>query len=182
MWKRFRGVPLVLLVAWNLASCHTANRPAGAARPESEQVIGEALKDLYMAASAAAPQSPQQQKIILRMAEMASNGKELLLVMRASVGVFPAAGSQDQPAERQVRSTVTAKMLRVATLDQLMDYAAQYSVDPERSRLFVQRMFQLAAENSDPRVWHRIGLAAFHLRLTDLERQAQAKGDQLANR
>ena len=77
-----------------------------------------------MAASAAAPQSVAQQKVILRMAEKASNGKELLLVMRAAVGVFPAgAGSQEQRAESPVRSIVTAKMMELGTLDQLIEYA-----------------------------------------------------------
>src|ERR1035441_196541 len=96
MWKRFRGVPVVVLVAWNLASCNAVARKAVAPVPEAEQRVGEALKDLYVAASLAAPQSPAQQKVILRMAEKASNGKELLLVMRAAVGVFPGgAGPKD---------------------------------------------------------------------------------------
>ena len=146
-------------------------------------MISEALKQLYMTASAATPQSREQQKLILRMAEKASNGKELLLVMRAAVGVFPpGSGSQEQPAESQLRSTVTAKMMELATLDQLIEYAAQYSVDPGSARPFVQRMFQLGADSSDSRVWHRIKVAAFHLKVGDLERQAQVKGDQLAGR
>src|ERR1039457_5364425 len=79
MWKRLRGVPVVVLAAWNLASCGAVARKAAAPVPEAEQSVGEALKDLYVAASLAAPQSPAQQKVILRMAEKASNGKELLL-------------------------------------------------------------------------------------------------------
>ena len=183
MWKRFRGVPVVMLVAWSLASCNTAARKAAAPVPEAEQEIGADLKELYMAASVAAPQSPAQQKVILRMAEKASNGKELLLVMRAAVGVFPAgAGSQEQRAESQVRSIVTAKMMELGTLDQLIEYATQYPVDPESARPFVQRMFQLGDEKSDPRVWYRIRAAASRLKVGDLERQAQARGDQLAGR
>src|ERR1035438_6137213 len=116
MWKRFRGVPVVVLAAWNLASCNVANRKAAAPVPEAEQVVSAAVKDLYMASSAAAPQSPAQRKVILRMAEEASNGKELLLVMRAAVGVFNAdAGSREQPAESRVRSIVTAKMMELGT-------------------------------------------------------------------
>jgi hypothetical protein len=183
MWKRFRGVPLLVMVAWNLASCNTAGQKAAARASESEQVVSEALKELYMAASAAPPQSLQQQKVILRMAQKASNGKELLLVMRAAVGVFPSGdGAQEQQAESQLRSTVTAKMMELATLDQLIEYAAQYSVDPGSARAFVQRMFQLGNENSDPHVWHRIRVAAFHLKVSDLERQAQARRDELAAR
>jgi hypothetical protein len=183
MWKRFRGVPVVVLVAWNLASCNAVARKAAAPVPEAQQLVSEALKDLYVAASLAAPQSPAQQKVILRMADKASNGKELLLVMRAAVGVFPAgAGSQEQRAESQVRSMVTAKMMELGTLDQLIEYAMQYSVDQESARPFVQRIFQLGDENSDPRVWYRIRAAAFRLKASDLERQAQAKGDQLAAR
>ena len=102
MRKCFRGVPVVVMVAWNLASCDTAARSAAAPAPEAEQVVSAALKKLYMAASAAAPQSPAQQKVILEMAEKASNGKELLLVMRAAVGVFPAAtGSQESERGEQ---------------------------------------------------------------------------------
>jgi len=175
MWKRFYGVPVVLMVAWGLASCNTAKSTA-APVPEAEQVIGAALKELYMAASAAAPRSPAQQKVILRMAEKASNGKELLLVMRAAVGVFPAGAGP----ENQVRAIVTAKMMELGTLDQLIEYATQYSVNPESARRFVQRMFQLGDENSNPRVWYRIRVAAFRLKVGDLERQAQARGDQLA--
>ena len=183
MWKRFRGVPVVVLVAWSLASCNTAARNAAAPVPEAEQVVGAGLKELYMAASAAAPQSPAQQKVILRMAEKASNGKELLLTMRAAVGVFPAGtGSQEQRAESQVRSIVTAKMMELGTLDQLIEYATEYSVNPESARPFVQRMFQLGDENSDPRVWYRIRVTAFRLKVGDLVRQAQTRGDQLAGR
>ena len=132
------------MAAWSLASCNTAAKKAAAPVPEAEQVVSASLKELYMAASAAAPQSAAQQKVILRMAEKASNGKELLLVMRAAVGVFPAgAGPQEQRAESQVRSIVTAKMMELGTLDQLIEYATEYSVDPESARPFVQRMFQL---------------------------------------
>src|ERR1017187_6142016 len=183
MWKRLRGVPVVVLAAWNLASCGAVARKAAAPVPEAEQSVGEALKDLYVAASLAAPQSPAQQKVILRMAEKASNGKELLLVMRASVGVFRAgAGSLDQHAESEVHSIVTAKMMELGTLDQLIEYAMQYSIDPESARPFVQRMFQLGDENPDPRVWYRIRAAAFHLRVAERERREQARGDQLAGR
>ena len=181
MWKRFRGVPVIVLIAWNLASCDAVARRAATPVPEAQQLVGQTLKDLYVAASLAAPQSPAQQKVILRMADKASNGKELLLVMRAAVGVFPdGAGSQEQAAQGQVRSIVTAKMMEVGTLDQLVEYAMQYSVSPERARPYVQRMFQLGDENSDPRVWYRIRAAAFRLKAGDLERQAQARGDQLA--
>ena len=151
--------------------------------PEAEQVVSEALKELYMAASAADPQSPAQQKVILRMAEKASNGKELLLVMRAAVGVFPAdTGWQEQQAESQVSSLVTAKMMELGTLDQLIEYATQYFVDPGRARPFVQRMFQLGSENSDPREWYLIRATAFRLKVGDLGRDAQARGDRLAGR
>jgi len=136
-----------------------------------------------MTASAAPPQSFEQQKVILRMVEKASNGKELLLTMRAWVGVFPSGGdSPEAPGARQVCSTVTAKMMKLATLDQLLDYAAQYPVDPLRVRRFVERMFQLADGDPDPHVWHRIRAAAYHLKVTDLERRAQARAGERAGR
>jgi hypothetical protein len=117
------------------------------------------------------------------MAEKASNGKELLLAMRAAVGVFPSgAGPQDQSAESHVRSIVTAKMMELGTLDQLIEYATEYSVNPESTRPFVERMFQLGNENSDPREWYLIRATAFRLKEVDLGRQAQARGDQLAAR
>jgi hypothetical protein len=182
MWKRFCGAPAVVLVAWNLASCKPAARKAATPESEAEQVVGTTLKDLYIAASAAPPQSPAQRKVILRMAEKASNGAELLLVMR-EVGAFPAGvASQEQPAERQVRSIVTAKMMKLGTLDQLIDYATQYSVDPESARPFVQRMFQLGDATADPREWYLIRATAFRLQVGDLALQAQARGDQLAGR
>jgi hypothetical protein len=136
----------------NLASCNPAARKAAAPVPEAQQQVSEALKYLYVAASLAARQSSAQQKLILRMAKKVSNGKELLLVMRAAVGVFPAgAWSQEQCAESQVRSIVTAKMMELGQLDQRIEYAMQYSVDPESARAFVQPMFQLGDENSKSR-------------------------------
>jgi hypothetical protein len=183
MWKRFRGVPVIALAAWNLASCNVAPRKAAAPVPEAEQVVGEAIKGLYMAASAAAPHSAAQQKVILDMAAAASNGKELLLVMRAAVGVFPAdAGPQERNAENQVRSIVTAKMMELGTLDQLIEYATQYSVDPASARPLVQRMFQLGQQQSEARDWYRIKTAAVRLKVDDLERQARVRADQLAGR
>jgi hypothetical protein len=117
--------------------------------------------------------------VILKMAEKASNGKELLLAARAAVGVFPGdAGS----LEGQVRSIVTAKMIELGTLDQLIEYATRYPVDPSSARPFVERMFQLGDENSNPREWYRIKVVALHLKVGDLERRAQARGDQLAGR
>jgi hypothetical protein len=171
------------MIAWNLASFSAAASKDAAPVPEAEQVVSPVLKRLYMAASGAAPQSPAQQNVILRMAEKASNGKELLLVMRAAVGVFPAGTeSQGQRAESQMRSIVTAKMMELGTLDQLIEYAMQYSIKPDSARPFVQRMFQLGDNSSEPRVWYRIRVAAFHLKVGDLEQQARARGDQLAGR
>jgi hypothetical protein len=43
-------------------------------------------------------------------------------------------------------------------------------------------MLQLGEGKSDSRVWYRVGVIASRLRLGDLERQARAKGDQLAGR
>jgi hypothetical protein len=172
-----------MLAAWSLASCNTAARNAAASAPEADQVVGAELKNLYMTASSAAPQSAAQQKVILQMAEKASNGKELLLTMRASMGVFPSGGGSREPgAESRVRSIVTAKMMRLGTLDQLIEYAAEYPVDPESARPFVQRMLALGDEKSDARVWNQIRLAAFHLKVGDLERQAQTKSEQLAGK
>jgi hypothetical protein len=180
MWKRLRGVPIIILAAWNLASCDVAPRKTANPVPEAEQVVGEAMRELYMAASAVPPHSPAQQKVILKMAEESSNGKELLLAMRAAVGVFPAdAASAERRTEKQVQSIATAKMMEFGTLDQLIAYATQYSVDPASARPFVQRMFQLAQQGSEARDWYRIKAAAFHLKLGDLERQAQSRADHL---
>jgi hypothetical protein len=183
MWKRFRGMPTIMLAAWSLASCDVSTKKAAYPVPEAEQVVSETMKALYMAASQAAPQSSAQQKVILKMAQEASNGKELLLVMRAAVGVFPAdAGPAERQTEHQVQTMVTAKIMELGTLDQLIEYATQYSVDPASARPFVQRMFQLGQQRSDARDWYRIRTAAFHLKVGDLERQAQSKADQLAGR
>jgi len=183
MLKGFRGAPVVVLVAYSLATGHTAAGHAAAPQPESEQVVSAEMKKLYMAAAAAAPQSQAQQSVIRQMAEKAANGKEVLLAMRAAVGAFPAfAGSQEDPAERQVRSLLTSKMMDFGTLDQLIEYAKQSSVYPESARPFVERMFQLAGPSSDKRVWYRIKVAAARLKVADLERQAQVKADQLAGK
>ncbi len=81
-----------------------------------------------------------------------------------------------------MRAVVTAKMMELGTLDQLIEYGTEYSIDPESARPFVQRMLQLGDKDSDPRVWHGIRVAAFRLKVGDLERQAQVRGDQLAGR
>jgi len=182
MWKRLLGMPAIILAAWNLASCDVSTKKAAHPVPEAEQVVGDAIKALYMAASQAAPQSPAQRQVILRMAREASNGKELLLVMRAAVGVFPADSGPAEQMERHVQSMVTRKIMELGTLDQLIEYATQYSVDPASARPFVERMFQLGQERSEARAWYRIRTAAFHLKVSDLERQAQFKADQLAGR
>jgi hypothetical protein len=180
MWKLRACTWLGAATALALLSCHTASKEEVATR-ESQQVISESLKQIYMACSAAKPQSPAQQQLILSMAEKASNGKELLLVMRAAVGAFPAGQNlPGPPMESRVRSIVATKMMQVATLNQLMEYAMHYPVNPEDARPFAQRMFQLADENRNPQVWYGIRRAAYHLQVTDLERQAQAKGDELA--
>lgn len=176
MWKLRACTWLGAAVALVLPACHTASKEV--ATSESQQVISEPLKKLYMDCSAAPPQSGAQQKMVLRMAERASSGKELLLVMRANQGVFPIGNA----TETRIRSMVAGKMMRVATLNQLIEYARLYSVNPEDARPFAQRMFQLAEQNSNPQVWYGIKLAAYHLNVGDLERQAQAKGDELAGR
>jgi len=179
MWKRFCGAPAVVLAAWSMASCNPAEEKTAGPVPETEQVVGSSLKDLYMAASKAPSQSAAQRKVILQMAAKASNGKELLLVARAAIGAFPA---NAEPEEIQVRSIVTAKMMKLGTLDQLIDYATRYPVDAQSARPFVERMFQLGEGNSNPREWYRIRVVALRLKVGDLERQAQGRGDQLAGR
>jgi hypothetical protein len=73
-------------------------------------------------------------------------------------------------------------MMEFGTLDQLIEYATEYSVNPESARPFVQRMFQLGGGTSDPREWYLIRTAASRLKVGDLAQQAQARGDQLASR
>lgn len=174
MRKLFLGAPLVVLAAGTLTCCRDTGRTAAAPTPESEQVISNTLKDLYMAASAAPPQSAEQRKLILRMADQAQNGKELFLTMRAASGVFPAAD------DAQLHGVVTAKMMRVATLDQLTDYAKQYTVAAGSERPYVARMIELGQGATDARVWQRIRAAASRLKVADLEKLAQAKADEAA--
>lgn len=117
------------------------------------------------------------------MVEEASNGKELLLALRAGVGVFP-----EQPdtaarkLEHRLRAVSAAKMMRFGTLGQLIACALQYPVNQEDAQPYVQRMFRLAAGVRDAGEWHRLELAAFHLNAGDYARQAHAKGDLLAGR
>jgi hypothetical protein len=179
MWKRFFGAPAVVLAAWSMASCNTTTTKTTAPLPEKEQVVDANLKDLYMAASAAPPQSAAQQRVILKMAQRAANGKELLLAMRAAIGVFPANADSE---EARVHAIVTAKMIELGTLDQMLEYATRYPVDPQSARPFVERMFQLADANTNPREWYRIRVIARRFKLNDLEGQALARGNQLAGR
>lgn len=177
MIQCFRNALVLMAGTWLWAACHAASQPAAAPAPEAEQVISDAVKQVYMDVSMAPPHSPAQQKLILRMAEKASNGKELLLVVRAAEGVFPA---PPEDAANQLRSTLTGKMIRYATLDQLINYATGYPPTADNTRPLVERMFELGKSTADPRIWYRIRAAAFHLRLKDLEQQAQARADELA--
>ena len=182
MEKCFRALA-VAAVAWMMAACQTAPRQAAAPAPESEQVISEGLKELYMKVSTASPQSQEQQKLILRMANQASNGKEVLLVARAADGVFPSdPASKPSPLENQIRSITAAKMIQLATLDQLVDYAVRYPVDSEHARPLAEHIFALGNQTTDSRVWYRIKAAANHLGAPDLVALAQANGDRLTAR
>ncbi len=174
------AAPVLLAVAWSLASCSDAGSNT-AAVPESEQVVRTELKTLYMAASAAPPQSAAQQQIILKMAQQASNGKEALLTVQASAGVFPPnGGPQDKARENDVHGIVTDKLMRFGTLEQLIECARHDAVAQSNARQFVQRMFELAGGTQDQAVWYRIRAAAFHLKLGDMVSVAQAKLDQLS--
>src|ERR1051326_3604523 len=182
MWSLRARICLGAAAVLTLISCHTASKQE-VATAESQQVISESLKELYIACSAAPPQSSAQQNLVLRMAEQASSGKELLLVMRAGIGVFPSgqlSKPHSQTAESRVRSIVVSKMRRAATLGQMIEYARLYSINPEDAPRFAERMLQLADESRDPRIWRGIKTAAYHLKISDLERMAQAKGDQLS--
>lgn len=182
MVQCFRNAVVVGAGAWMLAGCQTASQRAGAPTPEAKQVISDRIKQLYVDVSTSPPQSAEQQKLTLRMAERASNAKELLLVRRAADGVFPAGGAAETDIEKQVRSTVTGKMIRCATLEQLLNYAVGYPADAADTRALVARMFDLGRESPDARVWYRIRATAFHLRLKDLAQQAEARGDALSAR
>jgi DNA polymerase-3 subunit alpha len=163
-----------LAAAGTLTSCHTSPERHATLLPESEQVVSGGLKNLYMAVSAAPPESVEKKKLLLRMAEKASNGKELMLTMRAAVGVF-ASGF-----DSELESLVTAKMIKLATLDQLTDYEKQYYVAPANARRYVERMFELGNGQSDSYLWQRIRAAASRLKILDLAEAAQAKANELA--
>jgi len=181
MWKLVVNAPLAVVGTLMLVSCHTAAKQETTNQTDSNQVISPALKDLYMASSAAPPGSQAQQKTVLQMAEKASNGRELLLVMRAAVGVFPADRKSPEPlTERRLRSIVAAKMMKAATLEQLMEYARNYAINPEDARSMIDRMFQLAGRIADAPTWYRIKRAALAFRIADLAQQAQTRGDLLA--
>lgn len=176
MWSHSSSAFMALFIVGSMTSCNNTSRTAAVPAPESEQQIGNAIKELYMAASAAAPQSEAQQKLILEMAGKAANGKELMLVMRAAEGVFPAAAAA---AMSRVRFLVAEKMVQVATLDQLVDFARHDTVHPDHARAIVQRMFELANESPDARVWYQIRATASRLKVNDLETQARERVDRL---
>ena len=176
---------MVLLIgaaAWLLAGCHTASRQAAGPLPETEQVVSEELKEMYMAASAAPRQSPEQQRLFLRMAQKAANGKEVLLVMRATQGVYTGSAGAANSVENQVVSLTTNKIMQCGTLEQLVDYARLYSVDRGHAHAYLQRMFVLGTGSEDPRVWYEIRSVAFRLKEAELEQQALAKATQLSSR
>lgn len=136
-----------------------------------------------MACSAAPPRSAEQQKLLLKMARKASNGKELLLAMRAAEGVFSAdASAPGSATESRFRGMVASKMIQLGSLDELIEYTMRYSINPEDARPFVQRMLQLAADNRDPRIWSRIQRGAVQWKVADLAVQAGNKRKDLIGR
>ncbi len=174
MGKVFLGAPLLIWAAGALTSCQSTERVAAAPVPESEQVVRESLKELYMSVSAAPAQSEKKKKLILRMADEASKGKELMLTMRAAMGITASSPQDD------IQSAVTTKMMKVGTLDQLTDFEKQYEVPPATARPYVQRMFELGNGQTDPRVWQRIRATASRLKLADLEQAARVKAEELS--
>ncbi|HZT30027.1 MAG TPA: hypothetical protein VFA33_09100 [Bryobacteraceae bacterium] len=134
-----------------------------------------------MACSAAPQHSLAQQNLVKQMAERASNGKELLLVAKAARGVFTTpATPEEQRAARAVCSTVAAKLIKAATLEQLTECAIQYPVNSEDARPLVERMFQLAEKTPDPQTWYQVTRAARCVKVEDLAQQALAKGGVLS--
>ena len=73
-------------------------------------------------------------------------------------------------------------MMQTGTLDQLIELATQYTVNPDSARPFVQRMMELGAQSTNPRVWHRIRLVASRLKVPDLEKEALARAEELAGK
>jgi hypothetical protein len=63
---------------------------------------------------------------------------------------------------------VTTKIMKLATLDQMIDCAAEYDVEHGYARRFVERMLELANDTSDALVWYRINAVASHLNVIDL--------------
>jgi len=182
MWKLAQNIPLALMAASILFSCHTA--PREAANPEeSAQTIRDSVKALYMEASAATPHSVAQQKLLLKMAQESLSGAELLLTLRAAVGVFPPGpDAETQRAERQLRAIIADKLIKAGTLDQLIECAMRYPINQQDAQPFVQRIWRLADQVHDARVWDRIRLAAFHLNARDMAQQAQLRIDLLSGR
>ncbi len=176
---RIESCVFLAFAGCGMAGRQTALPTAAMPTPEEQQVVGGVAKTLYLAVSRSKPRSSEQQHLVLRMAETAKNGKELLMAMRAGMGVFPPPGAPGHSLEGQVRSIVTGKMLRMATLDQLADYASRYGVDAADARPVVERMFELGDSASDPQVWLRIRAAAFRFRLSDLERLARERVEQI---
>ena len=185
MRKLLFNLPPVLALLAGLASCHDSPKTEAAAPGPSgaQQAVSPQVANLYMAVGAAPRYSRRQQDLLRQMATDASNGKELLMVMRAEAGVFRSEqNAEDQLAEHRIRSTVAAKMMQVAALEQLTEYAMRYPVNPEDARPLAQRMLDLAGSSSDPRVWYQIVRAAKAMRVHDLAQQAQTKGDLVAGR
>jgi hypothetical protein len=181
--RMFRAL-LAAALSVGLTGCGSSPRtqePASAAG--DRQSIGPEMKRLYMACSAAPRQSPQQQKLVRQMAETASNGQELLMTMRASIGVFPGdAAASVQKEEHAVRSLVAAKLIKAGNLEELTQFAVQYTVNREDSRPLVERMFELASANRDPAQWQQVARAARGVSALDLAQQALAQREALTHR
>jgi hypothetical protein len=176
MWKLIHGIPLSVVLIGLTACQHAPEEPGYPNASPASQSISPAVEKLYMAHAAAPQHSAAQRGLVEQMAEKAGNGKELLLTMRVIAAVFPTPGSpEDQAAERRVRALVAEKMVRVATLEQLHEYAMRYAMTPVEGRAVVERMLQLAGNRSDPQTWNMIKRAARSVKADDLAQKAQAQ-------
>jgi len=182
MWKLSRDIPLALMATVTLSSCRTT--PWEAASPkESAQAVRDSVKAAYMDVSAVSPHSVAQQKLLLKMAQESTNGAELLLTLRAAVGVFPQGPNAGmQGTERQFRAIIGDKLIKVGTLDQLIECVMRYQINQADGQPFIERMFRLADQVHDARVWDRIRLAALHLNASDMAQQAQLRIDLLSGK
>ena len=126
--------------------------------------------------------SLEQQKLILRMVKTHPTGENCCWRCGPCSACFPLARRRQTEPGEPGACDGTGQNDSAWHAGPVNRYAVVNPVDPDNAKPYVQRMFQLGNQTADVREWYRIKTVALHLKVDDLEQQAEARAEKLAGR